>query len=178
MTQGNKQRLKYGATTDAYTDNASVNDNTLVEDVPVNAFVWWGAVADPAIAFTNVERRTKRQRPNKLLAFAQNDGGNQVSEGRVIALGGTIASDGKGTRYVVNIAGPSDNNGYLYEAIPAGPFRSTPAIISASNTEFDASQLLGGAVNNKLTATQFVYHVVPDASRGNIVRLTAVVERN
>ena len=176
-----KSTLVQGISTDAYTSNVVATDNSLSEDIAIDSFVHWGAVADSTKAYTNIERRTKRLRSNKLTTFARDDGGNQISEGRVLALSGTLAADGKKTRYFFDFVAAHDGTveggaGYVYAPIPAGLFRSKPKIISASNVEFDASQLIGGAVESKLTTTSFAYRVVVDSSRGNTVRLSVVLE--
>lgn len=181
LPQANKSGIIQGIQTDSYTSNVLAADNVLSEDKQMDAFVHWGAVADAAKAYTNIERGTKRFRPNNLATFARDDGNNQISEGRVLALNGSLAADGKKTRYFFDFIAAHDGTvnggaGYVTAPIPAGLFRSKPKIISASNVEFDASQLIGGAVESRLTTTSFSYRVVVDSARGNTVRLSVVLE--
>lgn len=174
-----------GVKTDPFSSNVLVVDNALSADVPHDCFVHWSAVAggvNPTRERTNIERGTSLQRTDKSAVWCRDDGGNQISEGRIKRDAASLGSDGRvslmsdgRTRLSLSYAGQMDGNGILSRALPAGLFRETPRCVSAMNGDYGAYGQVGGFRADYTTTTNAAFQF-QNPTNGASARVNMVLE--
>ncbi|MEE9481842.1 hypothetical protein [Methylobacterium ajmalii] len=185
VSTGNKSSAIKCVKTDGFTSKVLVADNVVSCDVPYDCFVHWGAVAggaNPPREHTNIERGTRTMRPTQPTVWCRDDGGNQISEGRILRDAKPLIDTGEGvvtllpngrTRLTLSYVGLMDWSGVLSKALPAGLFRETPRVVSAMNGDYGAFGQLGGFrsdfTNTSNVSFQFQNPVNGAAARVNMV---------